>query len=235
VTKFCAAQGIAHQGLGPIIFYAGFTSEAIKGPPEDNEKRRQAVKSAVDVLAKGKRFVVVDGVGYPAVGSVAGVSNAQVAAVLNAPVMIVGRPGVGDAVDSLNMAIAYFEKFGARVAGALFNNISPVTCYHSAEDCRDMVSLYMHKYLPSVAIAGFIPRHDALWAAQEEEQKAKAANGASCVRRVKQPAVITPDALALSDSERALCSSVIDWFDKHAAFTTLLERLKTDPAADVKQ
>lgn len=50
-------------------------------------------------FCQGKRLVLVDGVGYPAVGSVAGCSNADVAATLHAPVMIVGRPGVGNAID----------------------------------------------------------------------------------------------------------------------------------------
>ena len=42
------------------------------------------------VYVQGKKLVLVDGVGYPAVGSVAGCSNADVAATLGAPVLIVG-------------------------------------------------------------------------------------------------------------------------------------------------
>jgi hypothetical protein len=31
VTKWCDAKGIANRGLGPVIFYKGFTREFLKG------------------------------------------------------------------------------------------------------------------------------------------------------------------------------------------------------------
>ena len=71
---------------------------------------------AVSELAKGRRVVIVDGVGYPAVGSICGVSNAQIAARLSAPVLLVGPKGVGNAVDSHNLNASYFES--VRVACA---------------------------------------------------------------------------------------------------------------------
>jgi hypothetical protein len=111
VSKYCEKQGIAHQGLGPVIFYEGFTAEVIDGKTESVEKRRSRVQAAVNKIAEGKKWVLVDGVGYAAVGSVAGVSNAEVASLLNAPVVVVGRPGVGNAIDAMNFILAYFEKY----------------------------------------------------------------------------------------------------------------------------
>jgi len=31
VSKFCEANGIAHRGVGPVVFYTGFTREYLKG------------------------------------------------------------------------------------------------------------------------------------------------------------------------------------------------------------
>ena len=45
----------------------------------------------------------VSGVGYPAVGSICGISNADAAKALHASVLLVGKSGVGDAVDSFNL------------------------------------------------------------------------------------------------------------------------------------
>lgn len=47
---------------------------------------------AVQALRVGRKVVIVDGVGYPAVGSVCGVSNAAIAATLHAPVLLVRIP-----------------------------------------------------------------------------------------------------------------------------------------------
>lgn len=83
------------------------------------------------------QVVVVDGVGYPAVGSICGVSNGDVAAALNAPVLLVGKSGVGDAVDSYNLNACFFEARGVRVLGGVFNRIS-TTGYYSLERCREV-------------------------------------------------------------------------------------------------
>jgi len=81
----------------------GFTAEVIDGKAGSVDTRRQRVSKAVNKIAEGKKRVIVDGVGYAAVGSVAGVSNAEVASLLNAPVLVVGRPGIGQEMDSTHM------------------------------------------------------------------------------------------------------------------------------------
>ena len=60
----------------------------------------------------GKRIVIIDGVGYPSVGSICNLSNADIARALKAPVLLVGKSGVGDAVDSFNINARFFESYG---------------------------------------------------------------------------------------------------------------------------
>lgn len=83
------------------------------------------------------QIVVVDGVGYPAVGSICGVSNGDVALALQAPVLLVGKSGVGDAVDSFNLNACFFESRGVRVLGGVFNRIS-TSGFYSLERCREV-------------------------------------------------------------------------------------------------
>lgn len=59
--------------------------------------------------------MIVDGVGYPSVGSICDLSNAHLAQALGAPVLLVGKSGVGDAVDSFNINTRYFESYGTYV------------------------------------------------------------------------------------------------------------------------
>jgi len=57
----------------------------------------------VENVSRGKAFTLIDGVGYPSVGSICGISNAHVAQRLGVPVLLVGKSGVGDAVDAHNL------------------------------------------------------------------------------------------------------------------------------------
>ena len=98
--RFCASRGIAAVPVGPIVFYSGFTRAFLDGAAGSPVALLAAAATAVDALAAGgRRVVIVDGVGYPSVGSVCGVCNAAVARAVGAPVLVVARRGVGDAVD----------------------------------------------------------------------------------------------------------------------------------------
>ena len=71
--------------------------------------------------------------GYPGVGSCTGTSNGDVARRLGAPVVLVGRPGIGNAIDSTVMAVHYFAHHGVPVVGALWNKIPKKVSYHTFE------------------------------------------------------------------------------------------------------
>ena len=66
-----------------------------------------SVVESVEEIEQGKKIVLIDGVGYPAVGSICGISNADAAKALNASVLLIGKSGVGDAVDSFNLNCRY--------------------------------------------------------------------------------------------------------------------------------
>lgn len=87
---------------------------------ETPAKLHEKIKKAVNKISIGKRLVLIDGVGYAAVGSVAQCSNANIAQLFNAPVMIVGRAGVGNAIDATNFIFTYFKAFGLKVLGAVW-------------------------------------------------------------------------------------------------------------------
>lgn len=103
VVRYCESIGIACQGIGPVVFYKGFTRAFLEGDTASSQELLQSVVEAVDRIQEGKKIVLIDGVGYPAVGSICGVSNSDVARALHAPVLLVGKSGVGDAVDSFNL------------------------------------------------------------------------------------------------------------------------------------
>jgi BioD-like phosphotransacetylase family protein len=76
-------------------------------------------------LEKRCDFIIIEGSGHPGVGSVMKLSNARIASMLNAPVLMVTGGGVGNVVDTISMNLALFEKEGAEVRAVLANKLMP--------------------------------------------------------------------------------------------------------------
>jgi hypothetical protein len=85
------------------VFYSGFTRAFLDEETAPTSDLLQNCKDAIMEISKDKKIVLIDGVGYPSVGSICGLSNAQVCAVISAPVILIGKSGVGDAIDSFNL------------------------------------------------------------------------------------------------------------------------------------
>lgn len=79
-------------------------------------------------------ILLLDGVGYPSVGSITGVSNAKIASICNANVLIVTPTGVGHAVDSYDLNASYFKYNGVNVLGGVIN-LCERTGFYSVDAC----------------------------------------------------------------------------------------------------
>jgi len=205
VSKYCEKKGISHRGIGPIIFYQGFTTECIdeENPEKGMQQRLEKVMDSVRQISTGKRIVIVDGVGYPAVGSVSGVSNAQIARAIGSPVLLVGRPGLGNAIDSFNLNMTYFQHFGVEVLGGVWNNIPEIESYHTYENCKEYVTKYFQKFNPKIRIYGHVRRNEIQWNFKLEHQE-----DVACILRE------TKSDLLFKESEEKLCEEIIEWQKK---------------------
>ncbi len=88
-------------------------------------------------------------------GSVCGVSNAAIANHLGAPVLIVGKKGVGDAIDSYNLNAVYFQRHDCHILGCIFNRL-PESGYYSLEKCEANVRKYFANH-GKISPYGFLP------------------------------------------------------------------------------
>lgn len=214
VAKFCHQQRVMCCDIGPIVFYSGFTREFLKGNTDPPETLLARAKAKVDEVGRGKKVVIVDGVGYPAVGSICGVSNAAVAFAVQAPVVLVGKRGVGDAVDSFNLNACFFESQGVKVLGALFNRL-PSEGYYSLENCRESVTAYFDQFQPQKRVYGFIP---------EMEQ---VADDEALTETVEAPCdgdgETEQEAPRMTQQEAKQAKLVIDTFYEHVDLTQLLQ------------
>eukprot|EP00980_Cylindrotheca_fusiformis_P004998 scaffold1062_cov130-Cylindrotheca_fusiformis.AAC.4 len=176
VQRYCERMGISCVSVGPIVYYRGFTRAFLAGETESSSNLLAKVGIAVDNLARGKYVVVVDGVGFPAVGSICGTDNASVARAsgyldattqvrIPAAAVLVGGSGVGSAVDAYNLNATYFEQAKVPVLGALFNKLS-LEGFYSLENCKKQITSYFeqstHQINMNRKTFGFVPLHSGI-------------------------------------------------------------------------
>ena len=172
IQLYCDQHGIPCVPIGPLVYYRGFTRAFLAGDAGSTPEWLDRCATAVDRIARGKRIVLVDGVGFPAVGSICGTSNADVARAGGYPVddtmgarrpmgvVLVGGSGVGAAVDAFNLNATYFEQRHVPVMGGIFNKLSE-SGFYSLENCKEQVSAFFRQCAEQVEKGrrpfGFVP------------------------------------------------------------------------------
>eukprot|EP00298_Acanthocystis_sp_HF-20_P002525 c12938_g1_i1.p1 GENE.c12938_g1_i1~~c12938_g1_i1.p1 ORF type:complete len:281 (+),score=121.16 c12938_g1_i1:33-845(+) len=212
-AKFCQSKGIKYRHVGPIVYYKGFTREFLEGKySQTSEQMLGEVSKVVDEMSKGKSVVVIDGVGYPSVGSVCGVSNADIAKVLKAYVIIIGKSGVGDAIDSYNLCATYFQSNGVPVLGGIFNRLS-LSGFYSLDNCKAAIENYFSKSKPNEKSYGFVPVVESL-AAEDK--------GETCPVTLKPPkGEILVN--AMNEKEEKLAQELVDVIGERVNISLLLQ------------
>ena len=107
----------------PVILGKGatqaFLDDSSKFPFESD------IVTAGKLLEAQYEIVIYEGTGHPGVGSVVDLSNADVAALLDAPAILVVEGGVGYTIDRLNLCLSLFRERKVRIAGVIINKVLP--------------------------------------------------------------------------------------------------------------
>ncbi len=103
----------------PVILGRGATSAFLDNPEKFDYV--QDILSAAAALEKEHDVVVYEGTGHPGVGSVCNLSNAVVAKLLGAGVVMVVEGGIGNTIDRLNMSLALFREQKVPILGVIVN------------------------------------------------------------------------------------------------------------------
>src|SRR5436189_5523966 len=109
--------------MSPIAVEPDFTRKYLQS--SNNEALVKKIQKAFDRVAWEKDFVLCEGTGHAGVGSVFDLSNAQVAKILGAKVIIVTRGGIGKPIDEVSLNQALFEKEGVPIIGVILNKVLP--------------------------------------------------------------------------------------------------------------
>src|SRR5205814_3948418 len=161
--------------MSPIAVEPDFTRKYLQS--SNREALVKKIQKAFDRVAWEKDFVLCEGSGHAGVGSVFDLSNAQVAKILKAKVIIVTQGGIGKPIDEVCLNQALFEKEGVEIIGVILNKV--------VEDKVDYVSDFARRGLKrkGLELLGVIPHRRLLSNPTidliREELKAESLNKAS--------------------------------------------------------
>ncbi|MFC1658236.1 phosphotransacetylase family protein [Candidatus Omnitrophota bacterium] len=119
------SRGIKYnlKDMSPIAVQRGFTEKYILNP--DKEQLTSQINKAFARIAKDKDLMIIEGTGHAAVGSVFDHSNAYVAKLLGAKVILISSGGIGRPIDEVMLNKSLFEKEGIELSGVIINKVLP--------------------------------------------------------------------------------------------------------------
>ena len=103
----------------PVILGHGAVQEFIDHPEKYNFALR--LKKAARMLEQRHDMLIYEGTGHPGVGSVVGMSNADVAHTLGAGVIMVVEAGIGSTIDRLELSMSLFRERNVPIIGVIVN------------------------------------------------------------------------------------------------------------------
>ncbi len=133
VTALMGIQCHGYEKASPVVWADGVTAEYIDrattgDPLQGREDFMALIRDAYDHVSTDKRVVIVEGTGQPGVGSVAGISNADVINMLRGMgvpvfVIMVTRGGIGSTIDQVFPYLMALDHMGTRVDGLIINGV----------------------------------------------------------------------------------------------------------------
>lgn len=120
--------------MSPIAIEPDFTRKYLVSANYDALVRK--IERAFDRVSWEKDFVLCEGSGHAGVGSVFDLSNARVAEILGAKVILVTRGGIGRPIDEVALNQALFEKSGVEIIGVILNKVTPEKLDYVADFAR---------------------------------------------------------------------------------------------------
>jgi BioD-like phosphotransacetylase family protein len=108
--------------MSPLVLGKGATSKFLDGELS-REWAAEQISTACKKLESCCDLLLVEGAGHGGVGSVIGLNNADVAKLVDAPVVMVAGGGIGNVIDSVQLNLALYEKQGVDVRMLLINKL----------------------------------------------------------------------------------------------------------------
>ena len=139
------------ESMSPVTVDSTFTRRYLKNPEQLLPELKDKICRAFDRVSWEKDFTLIEGTGHAGVGSVFDLSNASVAKLLKAPVIMVCPGGIGRPIDEISLNKALFDKAGVEVIGAILNKVE----HDKLETVREYAGLGLQRL--GVPLLGILP------------------------------------------------------------------------------
>ena len=110
--------------MSPVVIHPDSTRKALNGELDLLELEKMIVQAG-EMLEKKCDFIIIEGSGHPGVGSVVNLSNARIAKLLGAEILMITGGGIGNVIDNVYMNKALFDKEGVNVRAIMPNKLLP--------------------------------------------------------------------------------------------------------------
>lgn len=113
---------IDYQDMSPLLITRGYTRDYVDGKIS-HESQMRAILDAVGNVREKNHVVVCEGAGSTGMGSIVGASNASVASLLGADMVLVANGGLGSTFDELELNRVFCESHNVNIAGVVINKV----------------------------------------------------------------------------------------------------------------
>jgi BioD-like phosphotransacetylase family protein len=109
--------------MSPVTVGRSFTRDYIRQPRP--AVLNQRILDSFERMSMGRQSIVIEGTGHAGVGSVFDTSNADVAHLLGADVILVAGGGIGKPIDEVMLNQSLFADRGVKLIGVILNKVVP--------------------------------------------------------------------------------------------------------------
>ena len=135
--------------MSPVTVGRSFTRDYIHEPHPS--RLVDHIRSSFQSVAAGRRTVVIEGTGHAGVGSCFDSSNADVAKLIGAGVVLVAGGGIGRPIDEVLLNQSLFADRDVHLLGVVLNKVLPA----KLESIREVVELGLRR--KGIELLGCIP------------------------------------------------------------------------------
>jgi len=115
---------IDYRHMSPVLIPRGYTKDYIDGKIS-NEGQLAAIRNAVKSISDCSSVVLCEGTGHCGVGSIVGASNARVASITGASMVLIANGGLGSCFDELELNRVLCKHHNVSIAGVIINKVLP--------------------------------------------------------------------------------------------------------------
>ncbi|MEN6663784.1 MAG: AAA family ATPase [Phycisphaerae bacterium] len=111
------------RDMSPVTVGRTFTRDYIRNPRP--QELMASIRESFDRMCQTKRSIVIEGTGHAGVGACFDASNADVARLLGAKVILVTEGGVGKPIDEVVLNRSLFRECQVELLGVVLNKVLP--------------------------------------------------------------------------------------------------------------